>query len=219
MEELESDIGPLSKRRDLAPARLPRSTNATPKPTFRRLDEAIPILPVRGNRFFTHKLAFRYVNENLQEPTTVENRRLQQYDQLTVKIMDNTEEHNDSNPITIPYYCAQDVDKFTLNYHNRKEQLHDLPPNRIAINEERQSKSKKCYRKRNRSQESSSSSYIIRRDKDKQSHRLIKISICELNEQEENVIPDLSANTSVQYVVMDSMYDEVLDATNCLIKK
>ncbi|CAK1599607.1 unnamed protein product [Parnassius mnemosyne] len=75
-------------------------------------------------------------------------------------IMANTEEHQDSNPITNPYYYAQDVDKFTLNYYNRKEQLHDLPPNRIAINEERQSKSKKCYRKRNRSQESSSSSYI-----------------------------------------------------------
>ncbi|CAK1594051.1 unnamed protein product [Parnassius mnemosyne] len=116
----------------------------------------------------------------------------------SILIMANTEEHNDSNPITNPYYYAQEVDKFTLNYYNRKEQLHDLPPNRIAINEERQSKSKKCYRKRNRSQESSSSSsYIIRRDKDKRGHRLIKIRICELNEQEENVIRDLSANISV----------------------
>ncbi|CAK1601360.1 unnamed protein product [Parnassius mnemosyne] len=76
-------------------------------------------------------------------------------------IMVNTEENIDSNPITYPYYYAQDVNKFVINYYNQEERLHDLTPNRIAVNDERQSKSEKCSRKRNRSQDSSLSSYII----------------------------------------------------------
>lgn len=141
--------------------------------------------------------------------------------------MSNAEETRVSNlparTISNEYYYAQD-----LLQDFEDDRLKDLPPNKLLNADEQQLKTKKPQKKRKFQDlqgPSSSSSYIIRQGSAvKRGRHLIKIYICELNEQEESEKceksenNDISINVSAQYVV-DDIYDDVMEAANKVIKR
>lgn len=129
--------------------------------------------------------------------------------------MSSIEELRDSFPPTDPFYYAQDVDGFLRELE--EERLRDLPPNKSPCKDELQSKSKKTVKKR-KCQTSFSSTYIIQRGSIKRGRRLIKINVFELNDSGENDVNNATASISAQYVT-DAIYDDVIDATNSIIRK
>lgn len=132
---------------------------------------------------------------------------------------------DDTNPITNPFYYAQNMDAvYELEYQKLQNQLQEEQLKNIEANkhekeavENKKKKSRLSLKKTicKPASTSSCTSYVVRKESGK-AHHLIKISIedtgtlCGINSDIKNV--------SVQYLVKDN-YDDIMEDTERLISK
>lgn len=134
------------------------------------------------------------------------------------QIMSNFVEIDDTNPITNPFYYAQDVD----GYLDRLEEQRVREQQQTASKSKDDQLSKPKKSKKRKSSTESLSTYIIRRKYNQTTRHLVKINIYEIKDQEaDNDFSDSdNPSVSVQYIVEDgNHFNDIRDATNSLIKK
>lgn len=143
--------------------------------------------------------------------------------------MDNSFEDDDEDPITNPFYYAQNMDAVyeteiqKLQNEMREKQLKkDLEAstsNKETVENKKKSRLslKKTICKPATSTSTACTSYIIRKETRK-AHRLIKICIEDIADTDLYTTNIKNANISVQYLVKDS-YDEIFKDTEKLIGK
>lgn len=131
---------------------------------------------------------------------------------------------DDCNPITNPYYYAQNI--MADSYINQEETAENKvkpgsskPMKKVNKNKKRIASKRKLESSLKLSSDPpASSSYIIKKET-RRAMQLIKINILDLYGSELNNSSDIdSASVSVQYIVTDS-YDDIADATKRLINK
>lgn len=119
---------------------------------------------------------------------------------------------NPFDPIRYPFNFAQDNESYYAELAQATCLEHQQPDKQTS------SSKKRKLSKRKTITQSTSSSYVIRRQHEK-GRRLIKICVYDLNSNGDTMdIDESEPNISVQYIVKDN-YDNVMDSTETLINR